>query len=192
VLLLPKLSNSLLRQLKNNMQRKKSIDRRYKKSHWTQNQKLQAVSTYLMLGNMSETAIVTGIPLTTLKIWKTTDWFKEYCLQLQSEDVQQMDSNLKRVISKALKATEDRLDLGDAQFDQRTGEIIRIPVKAHVALKISTELMTKQQKLYENPIKEEVERTIDDRLLKLSEEFARFANMKKNTIDVEVKEIEQT
>jgi len=92
-----------------------------------------------MLGNMAETAVITGIPLATLKIWKVTDWFKEYCLQLQSEDVQQMDSNLKRVITKALKATEDRLDLGDAQFDQRTGEIIRIPVKAHVALKISTE-----------------------------------------------------
>ena len=135
------------------MRRKTSHDKRYKKSHWTQNQKLQAVSTYLMLGNMAETAVITGIPLATLKIWKVTDWFKEYCLQLQSEDVQQMDSNLKRVITKALKATEDRLDLGDAQFDQRTGEIIRIPVKAHVALKISTELMTKQQKLYENPIK---------------------------------------
>lgn len=174
------------------MQRRKSIDRRYKKSHWTQNQKLQAVSTYLMLGNMAETAVVTGIPLGTLKIWKTTDWFKEYCLQLQSEEVHQMDANLKRVINKALKATEDRLDLGDAQFDQKTGEIVRIPVKAHVALKITTELMTKQQKLYDNPIKEEVEKTIDDRLLKLSEEFARFASgkiAKSVPIDVEAKEI---
>ena len=177
------------------MQRRKSIDRRYKKSHWTQNQKLQAVSTYLMLGNMAETAVVTGIPLGTLKIWKTTDWFKEYCLQLQSEEVHQMDANLKRVINKALKATEDRLDLGDAQFDQKTGEIIRIPVKAHVALKITTELMTKQQKLYENPIKEEVEKTIDDRLLKLSEEFAKFASgkiAKSVPVDVEAKVIEQT
>ena len=59
------------------MRRKTSHDKRYKKSHWTQNQKLQAVSTYLMLGNMAETAVVTGIPLATLKIWKVTDWFKE-------------------------------------------------------------------------------------------------------------------
>jgi len=171
------------------MRRKTSHDRRYKKSVWTQNQRLQAVSTYLMLGSMPETAIVTGIPLPTLKTWKTTDWFKEYALQLQSEDIQQMDSNLKRVINKALKATEERLDMGDAQFDQKTGEIIRIPVKAHVALKITTDLMTKQQKLLDNPVKEEVEKTIDDRLLKLSEEFARFANMKKNTIEAEIIEI---
>ena len=190
MLLRLKLLNNLPRLLKSNMQRRASKDKRYKKSVWSQNQRLQAVSTYLMLGNMSETAIVTGIPLPTLKLWKQTDWFKEYALQLQTEDVQQMDSNLKRVINKALKATEDRLDLGDAQFDQKTGEIVRVPVKAHVALKITTELLTKQQKLNENPIKEELEKTIDDRLLKLSEEFAKFASNKMSNavpIDVEAK-----
>jgi hypothetical protein len=145
-----------------------------------------------MLGNMVETAVVTSIPLPTLKLWKTTDWWKEYSLQLQAEDVQQMDSNLKRVVDKALKAVEDRLDLGDAQFDQKTGSIVRIPVKAQVALKISTELMTKQQKLREDPVREEVEKTIDDRLLKLSEEFAKFAGKKLNQsvpVDVVAKEV---
>lgn len=174
------------------MRRKTSHDRRYKKSVWTQNQKLEAVSTYLMLGSMPQTAIVTGIPLPTLKSWKCADWFKEFALQLKTEDIQQLDSNLKRIVNKALKATEDRIDFGDAQFDQRTGDIIRIPIKAHVALKISTELLTKQQKLTENPIKEEVEKTIDDRLLKLSEEFAKFASKKLESavaIDVQAKEV---
>ena len=171
------------------MKRKTSTDRRYKRSIWTQNQKLQAVSTYLMLGNLSETAIVTGIPLPTLKIWKTSEWFKDFALQLQTEDVQQMDSNLKRVIDKALKTVENRLDLGDAQYDQKTGEIIRVPVKAHVALKITTDLLTKQEKIREAPVKEEIEKTIDDRLLRLSEEFARFASMK--TIDVQGHIVEQ-
>jgi len=135
-----------------------------------------------MLGSLTETAIVTSIPLPTIKMWKATDWWKEYSLQIQAEDVQQMSSTLKKVVDKALKSVEDRLDLGDAQFDQRTGAIVRVPVKAHVALKITTELMTKQDKLMANPVKEEIERTIDDRLLKLSEEFARFASMK--TIEV--------
>ena len=173
------------------MQRRTSRDKRYKKSVWSQNQKLQAVSTYLMLGNMAETAIVTGIPLPTLKLWKQMDWFKEFSLQLKTEDVQQMDSNLKRVINKALKATEDRIDHGDAQFDQRTGDIVRVPIKAHVALKITTDLLSKQQKLDETPInREEVEKTIDERLLRLSAEFAKFAGNKTQAavpIDVEAK-----
>lgn len=176
------------------MQRRTSRDKRYKKTVWSQNQRLQAVSTYLMLGSMAETAIVTGIPLPTLKLWRQSDWFKEFSLQLKTEDVQQLDSNLKRVINKALKATEERIDFGDAQFDQKTGDIVRVPIKAHVALKITTDLLSKQQKLDENPInREEVEKTIDDRLLKLSEEFAKFAGNKMNKavpIDVEVKVVQ--
>jgi len=55
--------------------------------------------------------------------------------------------------------------------------------------------MTKQQKLRDAPVKEEIEKTIDDRLLKLSEEFARFANMNNKTIKdetnvVDVKAVE--
>jgi len=42
--------------------------------------------------------------------------------------------------------------------------------------------MTKQEKSRQNPVKEEIERTIDDRLIKLSEEFAKFASMNSKTI----------
>jgi hypothetical protein len=163
-----------------------------KLGHWTQNQKLQAVSTWLMLGNMAETAIVTGIPLPTLKNWRYTDWFKEMALQLQGEELDKTTASMRKLVDKALKAVEDRLELGDAMFDQKTGKIVRIPVKAQVALKISTELITKQQALQENPQKQEIEKTVDDRLLKLSEEFAKFASKKlhvEQPIDVIAKEL---
>lgn len=172
------------------MKRGKSKIKGSKKANWSQNQKLQVVSTYLMLGNMVETALVTGVPLPTIRTWKYMPWFKEAMLQLKSEDIQQLDANLKRIVDKSLKAVEDRLDLGDAQYDQRTGEIIRIPVKAHVALKISSDLIDKRIKLEEQPQKQEVEQTINDRLLKLSEEFSKFAKdkfQKQNVIDVEAK-----
>ena len=71
---------------------------------WTTNQKLQTVSTYLMLGSMTETALVTGVPYPTIELWRRQDWWKEFALKLQSEDIQQMDSNLRRVIDKSLKA----------------------------------------------------------------------------------------
>lgn len=174
------------------MKKPKSKDRRYVKAHWTQNQKLQAVSTWLMLGNMAQTAVVTGVPLQTLKMWKTTDWFKEACLQLQAEDLQQTSSTMKKIVSKALASIEDRLDLGDAMYDQKTGAIVRIPVKAHVALKITTELMTKQDKIDNAPQRQEVEKTIDDRLLKLSEEFSKFASAKAKAMAIDVEVIDRT
>ena len=158
------------------MQRKKSKHKGHKLARWSQNQKLEACMTYVMLGNLRETALVTSIPYDTLKVWRYQDWFKELMLQIRDEDTQQLDSNLQRIIGKALKTTEDRLDLGDHQYDPKTGAIVRVPVKANVALKISTELLTKQEKMRDKPEKAEVEKTIDARLAKLSEEFARFAS----------------
>ena len=157
------------------MKRRVSKDKRYSKAKWTQNQKLEAATTYLMLGSLAQTAIVTGVPFYTLRSWKTTDWFRELLTQIRTEDVQQLDSNLQRVVDKALKTVEDRLDLGDHQYDPKTGKLVRVPVKAHVALKVTTELLNRQDKIHDKPEKQEIEKTIDARLLKLSEEFARFA-----------------
>ncbi len=168
------------------LKRKKNKDGRYLTSVWTLEQKLHVVTTYMMLGNMTQTSLVTGVPYQTIERWKLTDWWKEFALKLQNEDIQQMDSNMRRVVDKALKAVEDRLDNGDAQYDQKTGKMTRIPVKAHVALKISTELLTKQEKLNSKPVSLEIEKTIDARLLKLAEEFSRFATEAKGRKQLDI------
>lgn len=159
---------------------------KHKKARWTEAQKLQVVTSYLMVGSLIEVSLLTTVPLPTLKSWSQQPWWKEACLRLQNEEVQQMDSRLKRVVDKALKAVENRIDEGDVQFDQKTGSLVRIPVKAHVALKISKDLMERQDKLREAPVKEEIKKTIDDRLLKLSEEFSRFAKLRSSAATAEV------
>jgi len=164
------------------MKRGKSKYPWFKKALWTQNQKLEAVATYVMLGSLTETALVTGIPRDTVKSWKLTPWWKEIQSQIRQDDIQALDSNLQRVIGKALRATEDRLDAGEYQYDPKTGKVIRIPIKASVALKITTELLTKQDILRDVPERMEIEKTVDARLAKLAEEFQKFAKAK--TIDV--------
>lgn len=152
------------------------------KAQWGEDQKLQAVATYVMTGNLKEVCLVTSIPYDTLKWWKEKDWWKELVLQIRDEDVQALDSNLQRVIGKALSTLEDRLDKGDYQYDPKTGKPVRIPIKAHIALKATTELLTKQDKIRDKPKQKELENTIDARLLKLAEEFSKFS--KARTIDV--------
>ena len=176
------------------LKRKEAMDPRYKKQYWRDNDKVQAVSTYLMLGNLAQTAVVTGIPYKTLLSWKNAmPWWKEIALKLQAEDLQQLDSNLQRVVGKALKALEDRIDMGDVVYDSRTGKVARIPVKAQTALNITKELTTKREVIAERQhgAKEEVEKTIDDRLLKLAAEFARFTNpdTKPKALDVPMVEV---
>lgn len=147
-----------------------------------------------MLGSMTETALVTGVPYPTIELWRRQDWWKEFALKLQSEDIQQMDSNLRRVIDKSLKAVEDRIDNGDALFDQKTGEIRRIPIKAQVALKITSELLTKRDKIQEAPHKEKIEETINARLMKLADEFHKLAldrSPQKHVLDIPMVEVVQ-
>ncbi len=160
------------------MQRPVNRDKRYKKKQWSQNQKLQVVATYAILGSMAQTAIATSVPFETIKTWKQMPWFKETLLQIRDEDIQALDSNLQRVIDKALKATEDRVDFGDHQYDPKTGKVVRIPVKAQIALRITNDLLNQQEKLRDKPEKQQVEKTIDARLAKLAEEFGRFASSK--------------
>ena len=166
--------------------RPKPVRHGAKQGKWSMNQKMQAVMTYLMLGNMHEASIICGIPYETFKCWKHTDWFKELLVTVRESDVQQMDSNMQRIVGKALKATEDRIDQGEFQYDPKTGRIIRVPIKANVALRITTELLARQDKIRAAPEKKELEKTIDARLAKLSEEFARFASTKTLTIEGEI------
>jgi hypothetical protein len=165
--------------------RKKSTRTPGGKAKWTDDQKLQVAATYVMLGNLSEVALATGISYNTIKVWRYQQWFKDLVLEIRDEDVAQLDANLQRVIKKALVGLEDRLDHGDYQYDPKTGKPIRIPVKAHIALKATSELLTKQDKLRARPEKAELEKTIDDRLAKLAAEFQRFAKARDVTPVVE-------
>ena len=98
-------------------------------------------------------------------------------------------------MNKALAVVEDRLDKGNFQYDQRKGELVRIPVNVKDAIKATADLMDKREMLREQPQQQQIEKTVDDRLAKLAEEFTRFAKAKditpkpeQITIDIDAKE----
>jgi hypothetical protein len=166
------------------MKRLKSKDSRSVKAWWTQDQKLKFVRIFCTYGNMAIASVESGVPIDTCNAWRNQQWFKDALLVIQGEVSDQRDANINRIVEKSLMAVEDRLDHGDAQFNQASGEIVRIPVKAQVVMKITSDLLNRQDRVISEPMKKELEKTIDDRLAMLSQEFARFASMK--TIDVEV------
>lgn len=175
------------------MRRRKSKYHHRKVAVWGEDQKLQAVASYVMLGTLRETALATDIPYDTLRNWHLQPWWKELQLQIREEDVQKLDSNLQKVIGKALKGLEDRLDHGDYQYDPKTGKLLRIPIKAQIALRVTSDLLVRQEKLREASVrgqKKELEKTIEDRLLKLAEEFRAFAKAK--TINAVAKSVEES
>src|ERR1700756_1348319 len=99
-----------------------------KLKRWSDGQKIEAVQSYLLLGNLTLVASVLKIPRDTLKIWKTTEWWKNMVEELRVQDDLQLSTRLQKIISKSFDAVEDRLDHGDFVYDQKTGEMRRKPV----------------------------------------------------------------
>ena len=135
--------------------------------------------TYLALGNLSETSKIINVPLPTLSKWKQADWWKELVDDIQSGENQRSDNKMTKVIDRALDILVERLEQGDYQYDQKTGKLIKVPLKARDLERISSGLFDKRQLIRKQPTNIKVDSvTQADRLLKLAEQFAQFAGQK--------------
>lgn len=144
-------------------------------AHWSDNQRVGAVTTYLASGNLSLTSVATAIPLATLNRWKIAPWWKELTAEIRSEESLVLDGKLAKVVNKSVEQLMDRVEHGDYQFDQKTGAIVRVPIKARDASKITTDMIDRRQLLQERQVaKLEGPTKIEERLLKLAESFAAF------------------
>ena len=82
--------------------------RRVRRKHgalgrWSENQKLQAVVIYNQVGSIADTALLTGIPVDTIKSWRkgSATWWNEAMAQVRNTDYDKLDANMRRVIDKA-------------------------------------------------------------------------------------------
>ena len=145
---------------------------------YTDAKKIEVVTTYLTVGNAPMTEAITGVKRQTIRLWKMSEWWKDIQRELQEGESIEMSAKLKKIVDKALDATLDRLEGGDTIFNPRTGELLRVPVKARDAIRAMDTAIDKRQILMDKPTKIVEQRTIDDRLDKLSEEFRKFSSAK--------------
>jgi len=148
-------------------------------AHWSDNQKVGACTTYLASGNMSLTSVATSIPLVTLNKWKVAPWWKQMVDDIRSEENLQLDSKLAKVVNKSVDQLMERVENGDYMFDQKTGQLVRIPIKARDAAKITSDMIDRRQMLQGLQVeKKEGATKLEERLLKLAEQFASFGKAK--------------
>ena len=155
---------------------------------WSDKQKIEAVQSYLLLGNLALTSRILKIPEITLRVWKTTEWWKNVVDDIRQQESMEMSGRLKKIVDASLVAVEDRLLNGDMMYDNKTGQMVRKPVNMRDAHKVAVDLMDKRKLLDKEVLEGPVEAQEDDRLLKLAEKFASFVQVKMKpveTIDVE-------
>lgn len=137
--------------------------------------RIEAVTTYLVLGKANLVGAAIGVPEGTIRQWRTQPWWDELVQQIQTESDQELDAKLAKRIDKALDLVNDRLENGDFQYDPRTGSFVRRPVGARDGWRIASEMVDKRWIIRKIPKDRGSQEAIGDILKNLAQEFATMA-----------------
>lgn len=163
--------------------------------HWSDGQKLEACTTYFLLGgNLSLTGKKLNIPYETLKSWKKSEWWKDLETEIRSEERLTLSSKLRNLMEASFVEVEDRLKNGDWIYDQKEGVLRRKPVSMRDASKLAIDAATLRQKMEINENHTVAIEHIEDKLAKLAKTFSDLAQGKRlNTGPVEdIEYVEET
>ena len=153
---------------------------------WSEKQRMDAVNSYLLLGNLALTSRVLNIPEVTLRYWKAQPWWKDAVAEIKSSEKMQLSVRVKKLVDASLAVVEDRLINGDFQFDQKTGEVVRKPVNLKDAHKVAIDMADKHEALEKAEDVVQKEENVDDKLLRLADKFATMATLSvQNKIDTQ-------
>jgi transposase-like protein len=161
---------------------------------WSDEKRIEAVAIYIALGSMAETHKATGIPLNTLWSWKQRkSWWEDVEKALRAEHNNQTSSKLSGIVDKTLAAIVERVESGDWVYNQRSGEITRVPVSAAALNKIASALLDRRLVLDKMEMiqqEDEVDTTakLEKQLARLAHSFSDFVASRKReekVIDME-------
>lgn len=163
-----------------------------KNAHWPVEKKIEAVTTYLTLGNLRQVAAVTGVSYGMIKQWRMAPWWKDIEAEIVASRRVAAATKLNKIVDKSLAVIDDRLDNGDFVYNNKSGEVIRKPVNLKDATSAANALMqraaiieklNKDEQIVENQV------SIKDQLANLAEQFALMNNRSKaGASDIEFKE----
>jgi hypothetical protein len=153
---------------------------------------LDAVTQYLILGNIRLVAASTGIPYDVLRKWRYTPKWKEIEAELRSSQNLEMDNTMTEIVEKTLTAIHDRVENGDFVWDQKNSQIVRRPAQLKDLQKVATDLLGKREMLRDNTTKrnEQPQSSTEDTLKLLAREFAKLVDKDKRTIASDVVDVE--
>lgn len=111
---------------------------------WTAKDKMKAVMSYLITASTWQAGELTGIPVSTIKLWRTESaWWPKALEYARSAKKEALVSKLGEIVDLSHKAVVDRLQHGDYKYDSKTGDQYRLPVSAKDAMLIADKAQDK-------------------------------------------------
>lgn len=156
---------------------------------YSDKEKFNLIAAYKACGSLRAACAHLNIPYITAKRWKAeSDWWPEIEEEVRLSQVNKLSKRFQNLSEKAEAIVAERLENGDHVFDQRTGEIKRIPVSTNMAQTVWRDAIDREMQVTDKLEKRkstEVDETMQDRLAKLLESFAKFASAKEITVEKE-------
>jgi putative cell wall-binding protein len=162
------------------------------KDWYSDRQKIEAVQTYLLIGNLAEVARQLQINEHTLRTWKTSEWWSELTQEIQKQETIVLNKKLKSIADKSLELMADRLEKGDYIYDQKTGQIKRKPVNLRDATQATTAVLSIQDKLQSKENFTVAQEHIEQKLSKLAEAFTKLSKGEKLEEAEDIEYVERT
>jgi hypothetical protein len=157
------------------------------KNWWPEEKRIEVAALYAAgMTSAIELSRLTGVPKPTVLKWRGEDWWPEMLDRIHSSIDQDNVSKLTKIVDTSLDVIQDRLINGDYIYDKKTGQIHRKPVALRDANIVASTVVDKRQLLRGKPTSRSEKVNVDARLLKLAEEFAKFAQAKEITVEPEV------
>jgi len=139
-------------------------------SQYTDIQRREAAAHYTVLGNITKTADLCGIPARTINDWKlNADWWVDLVAKIRDEQKDEIDANLSRILRKSTAALEDRIDHGD-EYITKDGSAARKAVSARDLSIVTGVVFDKRQIMRNLPTSIKAEST-DARLDQLAQKL---------------------
>lgn len=143
--------------------------------HYSDRQKIEAVTTYLMLGSLPLTAQALKMSEHTLHSWKKSDWWHELVTEMKREENLLLSNKIKKIIDKSWDVIADRMEKGDFIYDQKSGQLIRKPVSMRDVSRVAIDSSLLREKLNMNDNFTVAADQIEEKLTKLAKAFSDLA-----------------
>ena len=142
-------------------------------THYSDRQKIEAVTTYLMLGgNVALTCATLKINQSTLYYWTKSEWWNDLVHSVRKEEKLQLSARLKKIVEKSWEVVEDRLTNGDYIYDQKQQCLVRKPVPMKDAASVAKDASTLRINLDIGEASSTHNDAIEEKLTKLAKAFS--------------------
>ena len=158
-------------------------------SQYSNEDRREAASHYVVHGVMTKVANLTNIPERTLSDWKKQEWWQALTTEIRLEKSDQIDASITNILEASTKQLTDRIHNGDEVLN-KDGDIIRLAMKGRDLAKVFGITFDKRQIIRNLPTSIKAEST-DARLNMLADKVRELQAGSSKVIDSKAEQVSE-